>query len=97
MMRARFTLYITGHTPRSERAIRNARELLEEYYGDRFEFSVMDTLESPGEAFTERIVATPVLIRAFPHPRGRLVGDLSDTSTARHWLESADVLEEEEE
>ncbi|MBF0425913.1 MAG: circadian clock protein KaiB [Magnetococcales bacterium] len=72
-------LYITGHTARSERAIRNLRHICTEELGGRFEMRVIDILEQPQLAEDEKILATPTLIKALPLPLRRIIGDLSDT------------------
>lgn len=72
-------LYITGHTPRSERAIRNLRRICEEELSGKYEMRVSDILEQPQLAEDEKILATPTLIKALPPPLRRIIGDLSDT------------------
>ena len=71
-------LYITGRTPRSERAIRNLRQMCDEDLGDQFRLEVIDVLEHPQLAEDEKILATPTLIRTLPPPIRRVIGDLSD-------------------
>ncbi|MBF0108613.1 MAG: circadian clock protein KaiB [Magnetococcales bacterium] len=72
-------LYITGHTPRSERAIKNLRRICEHDLAGRYETRVIDILEQPQLAEDEKILATPTLIKALPPPLRRIIGDLSDT------------------
>ncbi|MBF0180840.1 MAG: circadian clock protein KaiB [Magnetococcales bacterium] len=72
-------LYITGHTPRSERAIKNLRRICEEDLGGRYEMRVIDILEQPQLAEDEKILATPTLIKVLPPPLRRIIGDLSDS------------------
>ncbi|MBF0626654.1 MAG: circadian clock protein KaiB [Magnetococcales bacterium] len=72
-------LYITGHTPRSERAIKNLRRLCEQELDGRYEMRVIDILEQPQLAEDEKILATPTLIKMLPPPLRRIIGDLSDT------------------
>lgn len=72
-------LYITGHTPRSERAINNLRRISEKDLGGRYEMRVIDILDQPQLAEDEKILATPTLIKALPPPLRRIIGDLSDT------------------
>lgn len=71
-------LYITGQTPRSERAITNLRRLCEAQLAGRYEMVVIDVLERPQLAEEEKILATPTLVREAPPPRRRIIGDLSD-------------------
>jgi len=71
-------LYITGRTPRSERAIKNLKRVCDEDLGDQYKLEVIDVLEHPQLAEDERILATPTLIRTLPPPMRRVIGDLSD-------------------
>lgn len=73
------TLFITGHTARSERAIANLRRICDEELSEAYELHIVDILEEPQRAEAERILATPTLIKALPPPLRRIIGDLSDT------------------
>jgi len=54
-------LYVTGQTPRSQRAIANLRRLCEEELDGAYEMVVIDVLERPQLAEDEKILATPTL------------------------------------
>ncbi|MBF0215044.1 MAG: circadian clock protein KaiB [Magnetococcales bacterium] len=71
-------LFVTGHTPRSERAIQNLRRICERELDGRYEMVVIDILEQPQSAEDEKILATPTLIKALPLPLRRIIGDLTD-------------------
>jgi circadian clock protein KaiB len=71
-------LYVTGQTPRTERAIVNLRRICDESLGNQYQLFVIDVLEQPQLAEDERIIATPTLIKELPPPARRLIGDLSD-------------------
>lgn len=72
-------LYVTGNTPRAERAIENLRRICEVDLGGRYAMVVIDVLERPMLAEDEHILATPTLIKHLPPPLRRIIGDLSDT------------------
>jgi len=72
-------MYVTGQTPRAERAIANLRRLCEHEFAGRYEIEVIDVLEHPELAEQERILATPTLVRFLPPPLRRVIGDLSDS------------------
>ena len=72
-------LYITGQTPKSERAIANMRRICEQELNGQYKLAVIDVLERPQLAEDEKIMATPTLIKELPPPLGRVIGDLSDT------------------
>jgi len=79
MSRYLLKLYITGQTPRSERAIANLRRICDEELGGQYDMTVIDILERPQLAEDEKIIATPALIKQLPPPLRRIIGDLSDT------------------
>ncbi len=76
--RYQLKLYVTGQTPRSERVIARVREIAREYLPGDCEPLVIDVLEEPQMAERDRILATPTLIRQFPLPVRRIIGDLAD-------------------
>jgi circadian clock protein KaiB len=71
-------LYITGQTPRSERAIANLRQICERELRGQYELMIIDLLDRPHLAEDEKIMATPTLIKELPPPLRRIIGDLSD-------------------
>jgi circadian clock protein KaiB len=78
MARYVLKLYITGRTPRSERAIANLRRIVEAAPESEYELTVVDVLEQPHLAEQDRVLVTPTLIKQVPPPPRRVLGDLSD-------------------
>ena len=74
-------LYVTGASDRSQRAISNLIQLSELHLQNRHEIVIIDVLEQPQVAEAEKILVTPTLIKEFPLPKVRIIGDLSDTKT----------------
>jgi circadian clock protein KaiB len=72
-------LYITGQTPKSERAIANMQSICKNELGGQYELVIIDVLDRPQLAEDEKILATPTLIKVLPPPLARVIGDLSDT------------------
>lgn len=72
-------LYITGMTPRAERAVANLQRICDEELGGQYKLIIVDVLEQPQLAEDERILATPTLIKVLPAPLRRIIGDMSDT------------------
>jgi len=70
-------LYVTGKTPRTERAIANLRRICDEDLRGQYELQIIDVLEHPQLAEDEKILATPTLIKRLPPPLRRVIGDLS--------------------
>lgn len=71
-------LFVTGVTPRSTRAIANIREICEEYLKGRYKLEVVDIYQQPELAKEEQIIAAPTLVKKFPLPLRRFIGDLSN-------------------
>lgn len=77
--KVRLTLYITGRSVRSTRALKNLRQICEMQQDGSYEVQVIDVLERPEEAEKSKVLATPTLIKQLPLPIRRIIGDLSDT------------------
>ncbi len=74
------SLYISGPTPRSARAIVNVRKLCEAHLAGRYELSVVDLSQSPALAARHQIIAAPTLVRELPAPERRFIGDMSNAA-----------------
>lgn len=71
-------LYVAGATDRSRQAILRARQLCEaELQGD-YILEVIDVYQQPILARDGQIVATPTLVRDFPPPVRRFIGNLAN-------------------
>jgi circadian clock protein KaiB len=71
-------LYITGATPNSTRAVRNIKDICEQYLKGRYELLIVDIFQQPDLAQREDLIGVPTLIKRSPGLVRRLVGDLSD-------------------
>ena len=80
-------LYVTGGTPRADRAIANLRHICSSLLEGRCELRVIDVIEEPESADEDRILVTPTLIRQMPLPSRRVLGDLSDKERVVSWLD----------
>ena len=79
-------LYVTGATVRSMRAITNLRRLCELYLPD-YELKVIDIYQQPALAREGQVIAAPTLIKYFPLPLRRFIGDMSNTENLLTGLE----------
>lgn len=75
----RLKLYISGDTSRSRLAIANLRAFCQRELFERSEIITIDILKSPDIAEREKILITPTLVKEFPPPQERIIGDLSNT------------------
>ena len=72
-------LYVAGATDRSRQAILRARQLCEAELKGNYELEVIDVYQQPIMARDGQIIATPTLVREFPKPVRRLIGNLTKT------------------
>jgi circadian clock protein KaiB len=73
-------LYVAGASVRSRQAILRAREFCESELNGDYELEVIDIYQQPILARDGQILATPTLVREFPLPVRRLIGNLSNTA-----------------
>jgi circadian clock protein KaiB len=74
-----FKLYVTGAAPSSMRAVVNVRKFCETYLAGRFEMEIIDIFKNPQIAKSAQLIAAPTLIKEFPLPVRRFIGDMSKT------------------
>ena len=74
-------LFVTGNLPNSSRAIININAICRKYLHGRYDLEIIDIYQKPHQAIIEDIIAAPVLIKKFPLPEERFIGDLSDHQT----------------
>lgn len=72
-------LFITGATPNSVRAVNNIRAICETYLHDRYSLQIIDVYQQAALAQEEDIIALPLLVKKFPLPERKMIGDLSET------------------
>ena len=73
-------LFVAGATARSLQAVLRVRELCAAELKGRCKLEVIDIYQQPALARENQIVATPTLIKAFPKPVCRFIGNLADLS-----------------
>ena len=78
MAKVLLKLFVTGHTPRSQNAINNLKDICDHELKGEYELTIIDVIERPQLAEDEKIIATPTLIKELPPPLRRIIGDLSD-------------------
>ena len=72
-------LFVTGHTERSMRAIRNITHLCEQHLHGSYALEVIDVHQQPELAVEHQLVAAPTLFKVLPLPPRKMIGDMSDT------------------
>ncbi|MGN6601853.1 MAG: circadian clock KaiB family protein [Ginsengibacter sp.] len=72
-------LFVTGASPNSAKAIANLKEIIDKYFDFKYDLEIIDVYQQPLRASKDQIVALPMLLKFFPLPVKKLIGDLSDT------------------
>jgi len=72
-------LYVAGATARSRQALRRVYQLCEAELKGNYELEVIDVYQQPELARDNQIVATPTLVKEFPRPVRRFIGNLMNT------------------
>jgi circadian clock protein KaiB len=80
-------LYVDGASTSSIHAIETVRRVCDEELEGRADLEVIDVRQQSALAARDRVVAVPTLIKRFPGPPRRIVGDLSDSSWTRLGLD----------
>jgi circadian clock protein KaiB len=73
-------LYVAGNAPNSLLAMTNAKMMCDRHFAFQHELEVIDVLDHPARALADRIIVTPTLLRLFPLPVQRVIGNLNDVS-----------------
>jgi circadian clock protein KaiB len=73
-------LFVAGATARSLQAILRIRQLCEVELKDDCTLEVIDIYQQPQLARDNQIVATPTLIKEYPRPVRRFIGNLLHTA-----------------
>jgi len=71
-------LYVAGHTSATEAILKNLHRLLEQSLKCPYTLRVVDIHKNPEQAEKDKVTATPTLVRVYPRPMRRLVGDVKD-------------------
>lgn len=71
-------LYIAGNTPKSIKALSNIKKYAEEHLSGKYSIEIIDLLLNPQLAEGDQILAVPTLVRKFPEPIRKIIGDLSN-------------------
>jgi circadian clock protein KaiB len=71
-------LYVAGATARSRQALRRVYQICETELKGNYELEVIDVYQQPELTREHQIVATPTLVKEFPRPARRFIGNLTN-------------------
>jgi circadian clock protein KaiB len=85
--RIELTLYVSGSSASSIRAITNLRRVLRKYQDGQVAVSIHDLAVDPAAGERDQIAFTPTLCKEAPGPSMRILGDLSNPQPLVELLE----------
>ncbi len=71
-------LFVSGNSQSTERTLKRIHTLLERNLPAAYTLKVIDVFQHPEQAEREQVSATPTLLRVFPPPSRRIVGEFDD-------------------
>jgi circadian clock protein KaiB len=74
-----FTLFVSGASDLSARAIASARQFCEVHLNGRYQLSIVDVHSDPAAVLKHHVLAAPSLVKHRPLPERKYVGDLNHT------------------
>jgi circadian clock protein KaiB len=78
-------LFVSGHSSFTEQILKTLQQVLDNSRHRPYSLKVIDVSKHPEQAEADQITATPTLVRVWPTPVRRLVGELDDPQ-AILWL-----------
>ena len=88
-------LYVIDGTLKSIAAFTNLRRICHEQLEDKCHIAVIDIEKMPRLAKECQIVAIPTLVKTFPLPMRRVIGDLSNTERVLVGLDLSPVIKKD--
>lgn len=71
-------LYVAGQTAKSIVALANLKRICETHLAGEYSVEIIDLTKKPALAAGDQIFAVPTLVRRFPEPVRKIIGDLSN-------------------
>ncbi|MDB9314324.1 circadian clock KaiB family protein [Spirulina sp. CS-785/01] len=72
-------LFVSGDNATTEKTLKSIHQLLETGLNFPYTLKVIDIFKHPDQAEANHVSATPTLVRAYPQPVRRIIGELNDT------------------
>ena len=85
-------LYVSGHTAATEKILQNLHHLLNTSMQTPYTLKIIDIYKNPEQAEIDQVAATPTLVRAWPHPVRRIIGNLDDLAKVLQILGTTEPL-----
>lgn len=77
-VRLQLTLFVSGASPTSTRAVRRLRDLCDRHFPSGYDLEVVDIYQQPEVVVSRGVLAVPTLFKELPLPVRVLIGDFTD-------------------
>jgi len=74
-------LFVSNYSAATERILQSLYQLLEESLNCPYTLKVIDVFKHPEQAEADQVSATPTLVKVWPRPIRRIVGEIDDVNT----------------
>jgi circadian clock protein KaiB len=74
----RLRLWVSSAAPLSARAVVNTRAFCEAHMHGRYELEILSIADNVQRATADEVIAAPTLLRVWPLPVRRFIGDMSN-------------------
>jgi len=71
-------LFVSGHNMATQQTLKQLHHLLEQILDQPYTLKLIDVRQHPEQAELDQVTATPTLVRAYPLPVRRIVGNLDN-------------------
>ncbi|MEO0827772.1 MAG: circadian clock KaiB family protein [Cyanobacteria bacterium J06635_15] len=88
-----FRLYVSGQGAATAKILATLHQLFEQFLHQPYTLKMVDVGKHPEQAETDQILATPTLIRIWPQPVRRVVGDVTNLQVLLQTLVEEDAGE----
>jgi circadian clock protein KaiB len=79
-VRLQLTLFVSGASPTSTRAVRRLRDLSDRHFASGYDLEIVDIYQQPEVVASRGVLAVPTLFKELPLPVRVLIGDFTDES-----------------
>jgi circadian clock protein KaiB len=86
-------LFVSGNSAATAKILQNLHQLLENSLQHPYTLRVVDIYKHPDLAEADQIAATPTLVKVWPRPVRRIVGDLDNVNKILQILTSSEIAE----
>lgn len=83
-------LYISGNSAATEHTLQTLHQILERSLKQPYTLKIVDTHKNPEQAELDQIAATPTLVKVWPPPVRRIVGDFENLGKLLQFLAPLD-------